>query len=564
MKNEIDEKALCKRYAETNIGVEALALELHVGKKRIKDILTKNNIVFKKRGGQTVERKRVVGDWKIEKFKHIDGFHYIAEDKKTGFISKDYMNNGGVLTSYIKKEYCVEIPSLYDRREYYMSTGDYWWEQWFTIKTVKDSETKKCPFCDWETNDVENKSGAFEVHLRNKHGISKLEYITRYPHEKEYFSLVSRRKNRQLSTDSKEYVLCAICGAKLARIDNNHLKIHGTNKIEYIKMYGSGNLVSSNYCEDARKHAKNTNKKMKFRKESAQEKEIKEFIKGLGFDVKSDRRVLDGVEIDIYVPSLKIGFEYNGNRFHTESYGKNRFYHLKKTEKAFENGIMLYHIFDDDFFYRKEILLSKIKHILGVSDGEKVRAGKCKIREISKNESDEFLKKYHIQGECSSSVYLGAYKDDLLVAVMLFLNEGNGIWNLTRFATNYNLSIPGIGGKIFSYFKKNYSYASVKSFAERRLTPNFSDNLYVKLGFELVEIGKPDYRYYNSKIDRYKRFHKFGFRKSALNKKYGLPLTMTESEMAKSLGYDRIWDCGLLKYVYNNPYYVHWNELREW
>ena len=27
---------------------------------------------------------------------------------------------------------------------------------------------------------------------------------------------------------------------------------------------------------------------------------------------------------------------------------------------------------------------------------------------------------------------------------------------------------------------------------------------------------------------------------------------MTELEMTKSLGYDRIWDCGLFKYVWRN------------
>ena len=35
-----------------------------------------------------------------------------------------------------------------------------------------------------------------------------------------------------------------------------------------------------------------------------------------------------------------------------------------------------------------------------------------------------------------------------------------------------------------------------------------------------------------------------------LYNKYGLPLSMTELEMAKQLGYDRIWDCGLFKYVW--------------
>ena len=30
----------------------------------------------------------------------------------------------------------------------------------------------------------------------------------------------------------------------------------------------------------------------------------------------------------------------------------------------------------------------------------------------------------------------------------------------------------------------------------------------------------------------------------------GLTENMTETEMAKELGYDRIWDCGLIKYVW--------------
>ena len=28
---------------------------------------------------------------------------------------------------------------------------------------------------------------------------------------------------------------------------------------------------------------------------------------------------------------------------------------------------------------------------------------------------------------------------------------------------------------------------------------------------------------------------------------------MTESEMVKKLGYYRIWDCGLFKYIWTNP-----------
>ena len=35
-----------------------------------------------------------------------------------------------------------------------------------------------------------------------------------------------------------------------------------------------------------------------------------------------------------------------------------------------------------------------------------------------------------------------------------------------------------------------------------------------------------------------------------LNKKYGFPLSMTESEMARELKCSRVYDCGLIKYVW--------------
>ena len=44
------------------------------------------------------------------------------------------------------------------------------------------------------------------------------------------------------------------------------------------------------------------------------------------------------------------------------------------------------------------------------------------------------------------------------------------------------------------------------------------------------------------------------FDQQILHRKYGLPLTMTESEMTKQLGYYKIWDCGSIEYVLNKNY----------
>ena len=132
---------------------------------------------------------------------------------------------------------------------------------------------------------------------------------------------------------------------------------------------------------------------------------------------------------------------------------------------------------------------------------------------------------------------------------MTFINEGNDKWNLSRFATDNKYICRGVGGKLFSYFIKNYSPIEVKSFADKRWTLNSNDNLYTRLGFNLYSETIPDYKYTKG----FKRFHKFNFRKQILHKKYGFPLTMTESEMTEKLGYYKIWDCGLFKYVWKNP-----------
>ena len=89
-----------------------------------------------------------------------------------------------------------------------------------------------------------------------------------------------------------------------------------------------------------------------------------------------------------------------------------------------------------------------------------------------------------------------------------------------------------------------YNPKYVKSFADRRWTLSEENNLYTNLGFKLAKILSPDYRYINGQ----KREHKFNYRKQILNKKYGLPLSMTETEMTTQLGFYKIWDCGLYKF----------------
>ena len=250
-------------------------------------------------------------------------------------------------------------------------------------------------------------------------------------------------------------------------------------------------------------------------------------------------------ELDIYIPSKKIAIEYDGLIWHSDKFNKDTNYHFKKTEECRQKGIRLIHIFEDEMKEHKEIVLSKIRHILGDDKNlPSIMARKCHIKEIAFSMASPFLQKYHIQGPVPSTIYLGAFYGEKLIAVMSFKKESN-VWELNRFTTDISYRIPGIASKLFAYFKKHYTYIEIKSFLDRRWNLE-GDTMYEKLGFKVDKIEMPDYYYIDSK----KRYHKFGFRKQILHKKYNLPLSMTEKEMTESLGYYRIWNCGLVKYIY--------------
>ena len=554
----IDENDIVNDY-KNNIGIVGICNKYHIGKLRVKEILKRNNVEIRKGGNISIKHNFIVPDWRIEKYPEEEGYHYVAIFRENGTEFKDVKNQGGHLSEYIRKMTGIIMPTLYERRKYYQETGNYWFEQWFDIVKRKNPDVKKCPYCNWTTIDIENRSGAFEVHLREKHNITKEEYLKEFPDELGYFSLVNETKNLQFSTNEKEFVKCEICGKKLRRIDIRHLKKHETNIDEYRQKYNK--TVSDELHLILSENAINANINMKPKFFTKPELEIMDFIKKYGFECYKDRKILKGKELDIFIPSKQIAIEYNGNFYHTEEGGgKGPKHHLSKTLMCKENGVKLIQIFEDEYMERRDIVFNKIKHILNLKDDNeniiKIAGRKCVIKRINNKMSEDFLEKYHIQGFVSSTLYYGAFYNDELIAVMNFKKLGKNFedeWELTRFASNYNYICQGVGGKLLKAFISENNPILIKSFADRRWTIDEDSNVYIKLGFNFEGYTRPDYKYYNCRINRFTRYHKFGFRKHILMRKYpnaGLTNEMTETEMTKKLGYDKIWDCGLIKYVW--------------
>jgi len=275
---------------------------------------------------------------------------------------------------------------------------------------------------------------------------------------------------------------------------------------------------------------------------SAKEKSVVEYVRSIYFGpiLENKFSIIPPLELDIYLPELKIAIEFNGLFYHNDL-RKPPQYHIDKTNKCLEKGIQLIHIFEDEWDYSKEIVKNRLKAKLGL-ETEKIFARKCTIKEIPHSLSSPFIEKYHIQGNAKSSIKLGLFYNNDLVSVMTFSypNKMKGQknvsnhWELLRYCSK--TTVVGGPSKLFSYFRKNYNPEYIISFSDKRWN---TGNLYEQLGMTYVGDTKLNYFYFLKD----KRENRIGHRKTKDDDQ-----ELTEEMNRRKQGYLRIWDCGSKKY----------------
>ena len=164
-----------------------------------------------------------------------------------------------------------------------------------------------------------------------------------------------------------------------------------------------------------------------------------DYIKSIykGKIIRDNRTILSNLKqsLDIYIPDLKIAFEFDGLYWHNELNKPDKNYHLKKTEECLKKGIQLIHIFEDEWLYKQDIVKSRIKNLLGLIT-DKIYARKCIIKEITNKESKTFCENNHIQGGINSKYSFGLFFNNELVSVMTFGNKRKNL-GLKSITDNY-------------------------------------------------------------------------------------------------------------------------------
>lgn len=274
---------------------------------------------------------------------------------------------------------------------------------------------------------------------------------------------------------------------------------------------------------------------------SQHEQQMAEWLTSLGINfIQNDRKILDGLELDFYLPDYDLALEMDGLYWHSTIF-KEPSYHLNKTLECEKKGIRLIHIWEHEWVYMQDKCKQTLLHFFGLSE-KGVPGRKVKIKEISWRVAKEFLNQYHLLNSGTSGFYRsGAFDPDgNLIAIMVFgkLDNGSGT-ELKRFVTDKKNN-PGVASKLFKHSVDKLGLDNITAFVDRRW---FTGLVKSHIGFEIIGYTSPTLWY--GKDDML--FHRRFITKQKLIDDYGFPVDMTKREMLEYFGFFQIYDAGKLK-----------------
>lgn len=281
---------------------------------------------------------------------------------------------------------------------------------------------------------------------------------------------------------------------------------------------------------------------------SSIERDLVEEIRSWGIQniATNDRKILNGKELDIYLPDYNLAIEYDGCYWHN-SEKKDKKYHLEKTLACKEKGIHLIHIFDEELFNKRELTLDMLKKMMNISN--KIWARNCDIVELSDKDYKSFVEDNHLQGYTPAKVRLGLLYKGSIVAVMSFSKPRftkDVEWELNRYCEIMGSVVVGGKEKLLKYFEKAYSPKSIISYCDIRW---FKGTSYEKMGFRKIKTSEPNYKYFKS---GYYDFHsRLEFQKHKMKdiKGFLFDENLSEYENMRNNGYLRIFDCGNMVFL---------------
>jgi hypothetical protein len=263
---------------------------------------------------------------------------------------------------------------------------------------------------------------------------------------------------------------------------------------------------------------------------SKEEMEVFDYIKGLGIVAEErDRKQIAPKELDIYMPELNMAVEYCGLRWHGEKLCKDKaeLKHITKLQLCRKKGIELITIFSDEWLNKKEQVKSYLMRMFGLVENI-VSVDNCVKRRID----DKIAKQFHILNSIHDFIngeHYGSYLNDELLSIATFSNRIDSNVEIRAYVEKTNYSINGGIKEVIARYKiDNPQVNQITAYSDNR----WPNEQYGLAGFELDSHYDPAVYYFNPGDKQKIRYSSdVGHEKMSID------------------GYDRIWDCGKIKWV---------------
>jgi len=299
------------------------------------------------------------------------------------------------------------------------------------------------------------------------------------------------------------------------------LKANGTNKTYnnklMVEIAEEKGLVLDSMYKRIKKYGPDIAMSMQ-KKESGLETFFEESIlKPLNIPYEKQFRISNRIA-DFKINNLIL--ECDGLYWHSEAY-REKNYHKEKRELYISEGFTSLFFTEDEILNQKEKVESIILNKLNRSN--RIFARKCVIRELSKDEANEFFANNHLMGKGRGRAFGLYYNNNLVTAIRVF-RLGTGL-DVSRFCHQIQTNVIGGFSKLIKHVEKTLNPSFVQTFIDLR----YGSGEYLNsLGFE----KKTEYLSF-SWVKNSLKVHRMNF----------------PSNSGYNSGFVKLWDCGQAKYI---------------
>jgi hypothetical protein len=240
----------------------------------------------------------------------------------------------------------------------------------------------------------------------------------------------------------------------------------------------------------------------------------------------NDRTILEGLELDIVIPTKQFAIEYCGTYWHSDRFRDDPLYHKTKLDETNKKGLSLITLFEDEWKYKKEAVVSVVKRKLEEAQSD-FGVMPCTIDSTA---ARAFMAIYSLT-DCTGETGLVVYgSDGKVIAAAEFSVTYPSEITLTRYCS---VAYSGLALRSVVDFLSVLGNITVSVDLRWFTGKSFTD-----LGFSTIKTIQPKFYYVKGE----KRLHSHEIN---IPRDKQSPVVSREATL-RQLGWARLYDCGHL------------------